>query len=250
MRAPRLKKRTAPISPIPARDSGPISRATSLKRLSRVRINWFVVGSIFGIGVSFFMHFIVSTLVVPGYQQITKRLNDTTQVATAPAVTPVTVAEKTLPPVPVAVAETPAAPALPTVEPIKTADATPAPAPTYPRAVALEVGRGDTLLDLLIANRVLPAEAQNVIKALKPAVNLQTLRVGQKISVTLARHETVGDRAAVRELAIKLPNFDTVELQRKQNGAFSVATAKEAMTPHAYRGFGKPRRTPMFPPPQ
>jgi murein DD-endopeptidase MepM/ murein hydrolase activator NlpD len=65
--------------------------------------------------------------------------------------------------------------------------------------------------------------------------------VGQKISLTLARHESVGDAAAVKELAIKLPNLSTVELERLSENKFNVAAVKEKLKDTATLARGKVR---------
>src|SRR6187399_1664133 len=72
---PRALKRVKPIvvSPIPARTVTGMPRATSAKRVNRVRLNWFVVGSIFGVAVSFFMNFLVTAVIVPEYEQVIAR---------------------------------------------------------------------------------------------------------------------------------------------------------------------------------
>ena len=69
-------------------------------------------------------------------------------------------------------------------------------------------------------------------------MNPQKLKAGQQISVTLARHESLGDKAAVKELAMKLPNFSTVELERLNDGKFNVAATKEALSNKAHRAVG------------
>ena len=214
------------ISPVPAMATAPVTRPVSVKRLSRLRMNWFVVGSVFGIGMSFFMNFVVTTIVVPSYEAVVARaqtlhLNEpSSQTANADAATP--------------------APAAPVTAPEVVAAAEPAPI-SYPRTLALKVGKGDTLLDLLIANRVQNGEAHDVINALKSKFNPQKLSIGQKISVTLERHEKLGDAAAVKELAIRLPNLSTIELQRLQTGGFNVAATEDTSTAKTFRGFGKVR---------
>lgn len=213
------------ISPVPAMATAPVTRPVSVKRLSRLRMNWFVVGSVFGIGMSFFMNFVVTAVVVPSYEAVVARAGSLhlsepdAQTASndAPAPAPVSA------PVPAVVAA--AEP-----EPI-----------SYPRTLALKVGKGDTLLDLLIANRVQNGEAHDVINALKSKFNPQKLSVGQKISVTLERHEKLGDAAAVKELAIRLPNLSTIELQRLQTGGFNVAATEDTSAAKTFRGFGKVR---------
>lgn len=223
------------ISPVPATVVPTASRAMSFKRLARVRVSWFALGSAFGIGLSFFMNFVVTAAVIPGYHAVVARLSthETAGDTAAPE------AQETAA---VDVAATPAtAPEKKPEEPAKTEQAETTPPPAYPLKLALQVGKGDTLMDMLVANRVQAGEARKVVDALKGKINPQQLKVGQRISVTLARHETVGDRAAVQELAIKLPNLSTVELQRLQNGGFNVAATEATSNQKTFRGFGKVR---------
>ena len=230
MRKPQLKPLF--ISPVPEVTTAPVSRAMTIKKIMRLRMNWFVVGSVCGIGASFFMHFVVTTLVVPGYhllsgpsallpaQEASNKTSADQDDQTADAGDDADNTNKS---------HTATAAAKPAV----TASV------TYPRTLALEIGHGKTLLDLLLANRVQVSEAHSVINALKGHMNPSKLKAGQKISLTLARHEKLGDAAAVRELAIRLPNLDTIELSRLDNGSFNVAALKEQLTEHGYRGFGK-----------
>ncbi len=252
------------VSPIPATEIPSAPRPVSVKRLSRVRGNWFMFGSAFGIGLSFFTNLLITAAVLP-QEQAALEQPTLTEVASysqppapagvvpAPApmaATPVILAQapETSPPPPsenaapaATLAEAATVPA--TTEPAQTAVVEPK--LTYPRTLALKIGRGETLLDILLANHVQMGDAQEVVTALKARFNPRKLRAGQKISLTLARHETLGDKAAVRELAINLPNFSTIELQRLENGNYNVAATKEAMTEKAYRGFGKVRSSLM-----
>jgi len=47
--------------------SGP--RILTQKRFSRIRVNWFVLGAIFGVGASFFMNLLVGTVILPRYEE-------------------------------------------------------------------------------------------------------------------------------------------------------------------------------------
>ena len=220
------------ISPVPSVAPASAPRPVSVKRLSRLRLNWFFVGSVFGIGMSFFMNFLLGSVLMPAYGEVTARAKD---IAITEAPTQVAAALPALPPI--------------TKEqiisaPTSVAEATnPEPAPvTYPVTLALKVSKGDTLLDMLIANRVQNSEAHQVVKALTAKFNPGKLRVGQKISVTLDRHEKLGDAAAVKELAIKLPNLSTVELQRLSDGGFNVAASEDTSqqsSAKTFRGAGK-----------
>lgn len=215
------------ISPVPSTVSIPLTRPVSLKRLSRLRMNWFVVGSVFGVGLSFFMNYMVTAVVLPSYHAVLAKaegLHIDEPAATVASAQPAKPVEAT-----------PASSEI-------VAAAPPAPEPiAYPRTLALKVGKGDTLIDLLIANRVQLGEAHQVVDALRAKMNPRALRVGQKISVTLDRHEKIGDAAAVKELAIRLPNLSTIELQRLQNGGFNVAATEDTAASKSFRGFGKVR---------
>ena len=228
----------AAISAYHGRGSGG-PRILTQKRFSRIRVNWFVLGALFGIGASFFMNLLVGAVLVPSYERWVA--------APAPA-TPIKLAEAKP-----AAASAPAklsapAPAIATLPPLP-ADSShvvfagltlaPAPpAPIFPRTIDLEVAQGDTLLDMLVAQQVEEAEAHQVVAALKREFNPGKLRVGQKISLTLARHERLGDRAAVKELAINLPNLSTVALERLSSGDFSVAAIKAELKDHAFHTRG------------
>lgn len=194
--------------------------SSQTNRLKRLRINWFALGSIFGI----FLSFIANYAFAPSHKsadepQVKVQADSQAAVPTATAITPahaparVASNQGALPPLP----------------------------PIYPLKLALKVGKGDTLLDLLIANRVQPKEAHAVINALKETFNPGKLKVGQRISVTLDRHEKIGDMAAVKELAIKLPNLSTIELQRLQDGGFNVASTELNSSQKTYRGYGRVR---------
>ena len=226
----------------------------SVKRLSRkLRVNWFAIGSIFGVGLSFFLNFFVGVVLVPGYHSVVAKLNDVRVVEVATASTPVAAAPATndeTEQYAKAVELASATPADDTVTAVPEKE-TPAaalaaasattPPTAYPVTLALQVTKGNTLLDMLIANHVENSEAHAVVAALKSKFNPQKLSVGQKISITLQRHEKIGDAAAVKELAIRLPNLSTIELQRMQAGGFDVSATEDTSTAKSFRGFGKVR---------
>lgn len=221
-----------PLAPAPV---PPRTQLVVHKKVKSIRFNWFILGALFGVGSSFFMNFLVSSVVLPQYEYFAHRTHSGN----------VTIAESATEKTRRAAASILAAQQSNTAE--TTPKAAPKPvqvaslAPVYPRDVAVKVSSGDTLLDVLIAQQVQEQEAHNVIAALRKKFNPSSLRVGQHISMTLARHETVGDRAAVKELAIKLPNLSIVELQRLQDGSFSVANVKEPTTRELRRAYGKVR---------
>lgn len=219
------------VSPVPASNMPVGSRPISAKRVNRLRISWFVVGSLFGVAVSFFMNLLVTTVILPEYEQVTARRKG--DIVLAEGIAPETPAVRKDAPITVAVeshhaaASTAKTPKSISVEAVVQAAAEAVEQPlTYPRSLTLEVARGDTLIDMLVQNHVPNQEAHSIVAALKPKFNPGRLRVGQKISLTLARHESLADSAAVKELAIKLPNLSTVELERMGEGKFNVAAVK------------------------
>ncbi|MBN8544361.1 MAG: M23 family metallopeptidase [Alphaproteobacteria bacterium] len=194
-------------------------RAISIKRMSRVRTNWFIIGSLFGVGASLFMNFLVSTVIIPEYQ----RLTDNSEAPES-----INVAKPLFD-----------SPSL--LEAHASLMETITPRFNKFQTIKLEVEPGDTLLDMLISQKVEEQEAHEVIAALRQEFNPRALRVGQKISLKLARHESVGDKAAVKELAINLPNLSTVELAKLKDGSFTVEAIKAELTDHAMLAKGTVR---------
>lgn len=222
------------ISPIPSAVTTSVTRPVAVKRLGRLRLNWFLMGSVFGVAFSFLLDGAATQVVSPAYHAAANYIKSSYDSGTSkekPNASAVSAASKPAAITPSVTAAAPAAPPAPVT----------APSIQYPVTLALKVSRGDTLLDLLVAQRVQLSEAHEVINALKKKFNPGSLRVGQKISVTLARHETIGDKAAVQELAIKLPNLNTVELQRMHDGGFAVNAKEFTSTEKTARGYGKVR---------
>jgi murein DD-endopeptidase MepM/ murein hydrolase activator NlpD len=218
--------------------TAPRPQKVALKKVKSIRFNWFLIGTLFGVSASFFMNFMISAVILPQYEAIIARKNIAT----------LAVAEKELPSNPTATAKKLAT----TAHKPSTSDASKSLvakegtevaslAAVYPRKVDVKVGSGDTLIDVLMAQHVQEQEAHNVVAALKTQFNPSKLKVGQNISMRLLRHESVDDRAAVKELAIKLPNLSTVELQRLQDGSFSVASVKDPTKRELRRATGKVR---------
>jgi murein DD-endopeptidase MepM/ murein hydrolase activator NlpD len=195
-------------------------RAISAKRMRRVRTNWFIIGSLFGVGASFFMNFLVTSVIVPQYQNLTAN--------SAQSTPPVELAKPLFD-----------SPSLLEAHAALMESLT----PKFDKfqTISLKVEPGDTLLDMLISQKVEEQEAHEVVAALKSEFNPRGLRVGQKISLKLARHETIGDKRAVEELAINLPNLSTVELEKLKDGTFTVEAIKAELEDHAFHAVGTVR---------
>ncbi|MFM9889856.1 MAG: peptidoglycan DD-metalloendopeptidase family protein [Rickettsiales bacterium] len=200
----------------------------SVKRVARLRINWFMVGSIFGVGISFFMNFLITSVVVPEYNVVMGRHEPVQMAETKDGDRVSGLGYR---------AEDVKAQAQPALA--ETRNPKPeTPSISYPRKLALKLIQGKSIADMLIANHVAESDAEAVMKTISTNVPADQLKPGQRISVTLARHESIGDAAAVKELAMRLPNLSTVELERLENGQFNVAATKAAMSATAFRGYG------------
>ena len=57
-------------------------RPAPQKRVNGVRFSWFVIGSLFGLGMSFLMNLFVSNVVFPKYQHLISQQQDEAEVAT------------------------------------------------------------------------------------------------------------------------------------------------------------------------
>lgn len=195
------------------------------KRIGRLRLNWFLVGSLCGVGMSFFMNALFTGVIMPQYRNFME--SEKPQLAS--------IADEGRGVASVAYA------AIKPDAPAPVAEAQPEPEPTFPRTLALKVSSGDTLLQMLMDQNVPSDEAHNVVNMLRKEFNPRALRVGQQISLTLDRHEQLGDMAAVKELAIRLPSLTTVELARLHDGSFSMEAQHAELKNQPYRAVGKVR---------
>ncbi|MCI5050597.1 MAG: peptidoglycan DD-metalloendopeptidase family protein [Rickettsiales bacterium] len=182
------------------------------KRVNGVRFSWFVIGSLFGLGMSFLMNLFVSNVVFPKYQDLITEQQDTKQVAD---LDPLTFTEEDQKPLD----ETVAVPA----EPAK---------PAFPRDVTMRVEKGDTLLNMLVREEVDYDEAVDVIGALKKTYDPRQMRIGQKIAVTLNAHAEATGKATVDTLSIRLSKLESVQLERLPGGAFFVENQVKEQKPH------------------
>lgn len=209
-----------------------IARPVTQKRIGRLRLNWFLVGSVCGIGLSFFMNALFTGVIMPQYRSfmaaqhprmasIYDNMPEAVR-ATAQSVLPV--------------------PKTKNSEPVQQAQVVElVPEPQFPRKLALKVSSGDTLLQMLMDQNVPSSEAHDVVNLLRKEFNPRALRVGQKISLTLARHEQLDNMAAVQELAIRLPSLTTVELARLNDGNFALEAQHAKLHNAPYRAVGKVR---------
>lgn len=61
----RLLPRRLFVSPVPSVVRGPVTRFVAVKRVGRLRLNWFAIGTVFGIGLSIAVNLLVTAAVSP-----------------------------------------------------------------------------------------------------------------------------------------------------------------------------------------
>lgn len=228
-------------------------RPIAQKRLSRLRMNWFIVGTVFGVGLSFFMNAVFAQLILPNYRSFMSfsqpelaALKDAPEEniqimvhaanANADEAALLHALEEAANAQPGGdVAKSPIIMAS-----LNVPDTSDYPAHTAnaPQRLSLKVGAGDTLLQMLLSQNVASSEAYEVVHTLKREIDPRALKVGQEIKLTLAPHEQLEDRAAVKELAIRLPNLSTIELARLADGGFALESQQAELHEAPYRAIG------------
>ena len=93
----------------------------------------------------------------------------------------------------------------------------------------LSVGRGDTLMDILVRNRVPREDAYNAIAALSKVYDPRELRDGHEITVFFHRDPAVAD-PKFSGLRIERDTVNSVVVNRSDDGSFKVN--QEAKTVH------------------
>ncbi len=196
-------------------------RSPLSKRVNNVRISWFVIGALFGIGLSFAMNILISNVVIPEYNQLVKDQRNEAQTAKQSTSigfgdwffgereTTNRAAKKAVSLV------------FPDVPQL----------PTYPRALTLKVGSGDTLIDMLTSAQVDYDEAVDAIEALRKTYNPRNLRIGQEMELALDQHPTLLEKATIANLSIALDAIDAVELERLPSGSFFVEKTSKPLSP-------------------
>lgn len=187
----------------------PGTRPVSQKRVNAMRFSWFVIGSLFGVTMSFMMNLFVSSVVIPEYQGLVASRDQAAETTTLDSLPFEETKNGDQPTVTETVERKPA----------------------YPKHIATQVQNGDTLLNILVDAEVDYDEAVDVIEALKKTYDPHQLRVGQKISLQLDAHPVIADKAAVSKLNIRVNKLDTVKLNRLPGGAFFAEKATKEIKP-------------------
>lgn len=113
------------------------------------------------------------------------------------------------------------------------ADPPPAPmaaARTPPLALAeVELRRGDTILDVLEAAGIGPAEAYEAVGSLRTVADLRRLKIGQRLGLTLDAGG--GGEALLAKLILPLDAATEIHLVRGEDGGFAAESVERALRP-------------------
>lgn len=171
------------------------SRCLPAVRTNKLRVSWFALGLLAGVG---------GTLAF------------STGVSFSPKTLPEMTVETPAESAPVAIAETPVNPA---PEPVIAKEET-APA-VYPLTQTLTIETGDTLIDMLTDTGVAYDDAHNLIKAIGKAFNVKRLGVGQTLTVELDKAPEA-EKPVIKSVVLPISQTATLEIERNKKDGFDV----------------------------
>jgi murein DD-endopeptidase MepM/ murein hydrolase activator NlpD len=191
----------------------PVFRTVPQARTRRLRVSWFSLGLMAGMGVMYGMMHIVSTTqaALPHMLQEAK-LEKPAGVELASLQ-----AQRISPPTPQA---------KPTPPPVQI---------SYPLNLEFPITRGDTLLDVMTQNHVPHEHAVGIVSAVRKVYNPRDLTVGRTIAMELDKlpHE---DEPFVKAMHIEATNLDTIVVERhapQKYVAKKISTPVHKATAHA-----------------
>jgi murein DD-endopeptidase MepM/ murein hydrolase activator NlpD len=186
-----------------ARAISPTSVRTVLgRRLSRVRFAWFLLGTAFGVAVSYYLFCLIHH-----DAQYSRQMN----FARAEAALESRLAPLPLLPEPTAT--------IAAAEPSK-------PEMTLPASYTLLVKRGDTLTSLLTDKGVEQDEAEEIMHSLKHVYNPRDLTAGKAVELHLDKSADDPARPGVSSLTINVSPLKTVTLTRNEDNSFDAREIK------------------------
>jgi len=95
----------------------------------------------------------------------------------------------------------------------------------YPLISELTVSKGDTLSDLLLSSGISSADAQDIVKLLRPVYDPRKLGVGKSLTVNLAKDEVDGNTPTIESINLPISATSSLEVSRsKKNDEFQVKT--------------------------
>ncbi len=197
-------------------------RPLPTKKASRLRFAWFVLGSVFGAGLTYY---VVS--VIHNDAEYSKDSRTTRAFALLES------AFKPLPalPVPTPAAEPAPAPVA-AAEPAKPAKV------VLPAKLSLSVKSGDTLMSMLMDKGVGHDEAYHALEIMKKVYNPRKLGVGQAMELNLDKSKDDSEKASITGLSIAVSPLKTIALARTADDSFSAKEIKAPITKGVSRAGG------------
>ncbi len=242
------------LSPRDTTTVGPIAsayqlRPTAARRISRLRVSWFVLGvvcgSLMGIGAAKLTEK-SAPLETPIKASTAPDITATPTVVTSAPVAlintpvansepPVAAPANNVAPVPAAISTTTTKPEEVKTEASKpvTPPASPAkPVLQLPATISLKVEKKQTLASILMEKGVPHDETLDALESLKKLYNPKRITRGQTINLKLVANPHGADKASLASLALDESPLKTITLTRQRDGKF---VTKETKNP-VYKG--------------
>jgi murein DD-endopeptidase MepM/ murein hydrolase activator NlpD len=190
-----------------------ISRCLPVARTNKLRVSWFLIGLIAGVG--------TTLTATSGLSPMLPAIQTTTAPVAASKPEPQTVA----------LAE-PAAPVTlqkETPQPLPTDDT------TYPLTLTLTVENGDTLIDMLTDAGVTAEEAHSLVQAMGKSYNAKKLNIGQMITIELDKNPRNPGTPIIQNVVLPLSAVASLEIRRTPKDTFEIKKIQEPVSPKVKR---------------
>ncbi|MBI4184021.1 MAG: peptidoglycan DD-metalloendopeptidase family protein [Proteobacteria bacterium] len=102
-------------------------------------------------------------------------------------------------------------------------------APAEPYSRTLDVGKGDTLMALLVKAGIDRGDAHNAITAMRPVYNPRRLKPGQQIVVTFAPPPDGSDDARFLGLVLEAEIDRAIQVSRLEDGGYAASEEKRPL---------------------
>jgi murein DD-endopeptidase MepM/ murein hydrolase activator NlpD len=180
----------------------PRIRVLSRERAQRLRVAWFLLGTLFGLGASLL---------------IQKALDASSDTASFAQHRSSESSENTEPP-----SEEPQKAEAPPAPPLK---------PVWPRRVEYTVSSGDTLLDLMTGNGLSYEDSHVILSKLKKTFDPRDIQPGHRVSMMLREDTSRADHNAARlgAMTITLSKIEQVNLTQTGPGSYLMERRKKKL---------------------
>jgi murein DD-endopeptidase MepM/ murein hydrolase activator NlpD len=196
-----------------------IVRSLPTRRANRLRVSWFVLGTLFGTAVAYSLFLALHHF--DEYASRTRKLQLAAHSTEAPSGGVLILASK------------PAPAAIPVQKP--------AVVQSLPASMNLAVHRGDTLTSMLMDKGVAYQEACNVVDSMKKIFNPKHLTVGQSVELHLDKNRNSSGKPSVSGLSIPVSAQRTIAISRAADDTFAVREIRARVFKDVARGGGEIR---------